>query len=142
LFNHPRKVPVLVYQGNKPIAESQVVLEFIDEAWKDRGDAILPEDPYERAMARFWARFLRDKVLKSTTSFLFVTSELFIATSNQYSHSPVGCIFSLRRNHEYICIFFQLSPPIWKWFTTQGREQEDAHDEAAMEQLLVLEKGA
>ncbi|RCV36280.1 hypothetical protein SEVIR_7G316900v4 [Setaria viridis] len=33
----------------------------------------------------------------------------------------------------------KLSPPIWKWFTTQGQEQEDAH-EAAIEQLLVLEK--
>ncbi|TKV98957.1 hypothetical protein SEVIR_8G007700v4 [Setaria viridis] len=87
-----KKVPVLVYQG-KPIAESEVIIQFIDEAWKDRGDPILPEDPYERAMARFWIRFLQDK----------------------------------------------LSPPIWKWFTTQGQQQEDAHG-AAIDQLLVLEK--
>ncbi|XP_062198330.1 glutathione transferase GST 23-like isoform X2 [Phragmites australis] len=87
-----KKVPVLVYQG-KPIAESEVILEFIDEAWKHCGDPILPEDPYERAMTRFWARFGSDK----------------------------------------------LSPPIWKWFTTQGQEQEDAYA-AAIEQLLVLEK--
>ncbi|CAO2147484.1 unnamed protein product, partial [Urochloa humidicola] len=58
-----KKVPVLVYRG-KPIAESEVILEFIDEAWKDRGHHILPEDPYERAMARFWARFLQDKKSK------------------------------------------------------------------------------
>ncbi|AQK57104.1 Glutathione S-transferase U10, partial [Zea mays] len=33
----------------------------------------------------------------------------------------------------------QLSPPIWRWFTTEGEEQEAAY-EAAVEQLLVLEK--
>ena len=33
----------------------------------------------------------------------------------------------------------QLSPPIWTWFTTEGEEQEAAY-EAAVEQLLVLEK--
>jgi glutathione S-transferase len=56
-----KKVPVLVYRG-KPIAESEVILEFIDEAWKHRGDRILPDDPYQRAVARFWARFGTDTV--------------------------------------------------------------------------------
>jgi len=56
-----KKVPVLVYHG-RPIAESQVILEFIDDAWSHRGDPILPRDPYQRAMARFWARFQQDKV--------------------------------------------------------------------------------
>lgn len=58
-----KKVPVLVYRG-KPVAESDVIVEFIDEAWKDRGGGgrILPEDPYERAMARSWVIFARDVV--------------------------------------------------------------------------------
>ncbi|CAM0950417.1 unnamed protein product [Alopecurus aequalis] len=56
-----KKVPVLVYNG-KPVAESDVIIEFIDEAWKDRGGRILPEAPHERAMARFWARFGNDKL--------------------------------------------------------------------------------
>ncbi|KAJ1264622.1 hypothetical protein BS78_08G013700 [Paspalum vaginatum] len=86
------KVPVLVYHG-KPVAESDVILEFIDDAWATTHRRILPEDPYERAMARLTARFQQDK----------------------------------------------LSPPIWRWFTTAGREQEDAR-EAAVEQLLVLER--
>lgn len=67
-----KKVPVLVYQG-KPIAESEVILEFIDEAWKDCGDRILPDDTYDRAMARFWARFGSDKVRNFS---LFFCSEL------------------------------------------------------------------
>ncbi|XP_021719935.1 glutathione S-transferase U8-like [Chenopodium quinoa] len=58
-----KKVPVLVRDG-KPIAESLVILEYIDEMWNDKL-AILPEQPYERAMARFWARFIDEKCLPS-----------------------------------------------------------------------------
>ncbi|KAE8768646.1 putative glutathione S-transferase [Hordeum vulgare] len=56
-----KKVPVLLYHG-KPVAESDVIVEFVDEAWSHRGGRILPGDPYERAMARFWVRFVHDKL--------------------------------------------------------------------------------
>ena len=48
-----KKVPVFVHSGN-PIAESLVIMEYIDDVWK--GVPILPQDPYEKALARFWAK--------------------------------------------------------------------------------------
>lgn len=58
-----KKVPVLVVDG-RPIAESLVILEFIDEVWTDN-NPFLPQDPYERAKVRFWAQFFYQKVMLS-----------------------------------------------------------------------------
>ncbi|CAI0471192.1 unnamed protein product [Linum tenue] len=54
-----KKVPVLVHNG-KTMAESLVILEYIDETWPN--NPILPRNPYDKAMARFWAQFIEEKV--------------------------------------------------------------------------------
>ncbi|CAA2956733.1 glutathione transferase GST 23-like [Olea europaea subsp. europaea] len=57
-----KKVPVLVHNG-KPICESLVILEYVDETWKQC--PLLSRDPYEKAKARFWAKFGDDKLFSS-----------------------------------------------------------------------------
>ncbi|KAF8378442.1 hypothetical protein HHK36_029782 [Tetracentron sinense] len=58
-----KKVPVLVHDG-RPIVESLVILEYIDENWKGNPQ-LLPKDPFERAKVRFWGKFLHQQLLLS-----------------------------------------------------------------------------
>ncbi|TYH11198.1 hypothetical protein ES288_A07G239100v1 [Gossypium darwinii] len=70
-----KKIPVLVHNG-KAIAESAVILEYIEETWPQQ-HPLLPKDPYERAMVRFWINFLdnKDKVAPFITFFFGVGEE-------------------------------------------------------------------
>ncbi|XP_010245129.1 PREDICTED: probable glutathione S-transferase parA [Nelumbo nucifera] len=55
-----KKIPVLIDNG-KPICESLIIVQYIDEVWKDKC-LLMPSDPYKRAQARFWADFVDNKL--------------------------------------------------------------------------------
>ncbi|XP_005095748.1 probable glutathione S-transferase [Aplysia californica] len=54
-------VPSVVHNG-KPIYESIVLVEYIDEVWKKEVN-LLPDDPYDRAMAKIWVDFISKKIV-------------------------------------------------------------------------------
>ncbi|XP_049387181.1 probable glutathione S-transferase isoform X1 [Solanum stenotomum] len=55
-----KQVPVLIH-NDKAICGSMVILEYISETF-DQGTSILPEDTHDRALARFWANYLHNKM--------------------------------------------------------------------------------
>uniref|UniRef100_A0A7N2LJL2 Glutathione S-transferase n=1 Tax=Quercus lobata TaxID=97700 RepID=A0A7N2LJL2_QUELO len=82
-----KMIPVLIHNG-KLVCESFVIIQYIDEVWKDkspfRGGArnfglgvprspLLPTDPFQRAIARFWADFV-DKKVRFCVQFLKYSS--------------------------------------------------------------------
>ncbi|KAJ4726590.1 Glutathione S-transferase [Melia azedarach] len=56
-----KKIPVLIHNG-KPLCESSIILEYVDEVWKDKAPPLLPSDPYQRAHARFWVDYIDKNV--------------------------------------------------------------------------------
>jgi len=66
-----KKIPVLIHNG-KPICESLIIVQYIDEVWNDRCP-LLPSDPYQRAQASFWADFFDQKAVYAVGKKLWAT---------------------------------------------------------------------
>ncbi|KAI3803764.1 hypothetical protein L1987_31926 [Smallanthus sonchifolius] len=68
-----KKVPVLIHKG-KPINESKIIVEYIDETWKE-GYSLLPYDPYLKYQAAFWADYIDRHIYKGTRMILDLKGE-------------------------------------------------------------------
>ncbi|URE22366.1 glutathione s-transferase [Musa troglodytarum] len=77
-----KKIPVLILDG-KPVCESLIIVQYIDEAWPDRAP-LLPADLYARAQARFWADFVDKKVCDSAKNLWIVKGEAQEAAKEEF----------------------------------------------------------
>ncbi|KAI3885587.1 hypothetical protein MKX03_009285 [Papaver bracteatum] len=59
-----KKMPVMIH-GDKPICESMIIVQYIDDVWASSGHSIIPSDPYDASIARFWATYIDDKFFPS-----------------------------------------------------------------------------
>jgi glutathione S-transferase len=62
-------VPTLQYD-NKPLYESTVICEFLEDAYPDHSPRLLPEDPYERARTRIWTDYCTSRIIPAWHRFI------------------------------------------------------------------------
>ncbi|XVF23466.1 hypothetical protein REPUB_Repub13aG0041300 [Reevesia pubescens] len=80
-----KKIPVLIHNG-KPICESIIQLQYIDEVWHYKSP-LLPSHPYQRAIARFWADFVDKKIYELGEKILETKGEEQEATNKEFIES-------------------------------------------------------
>ena len=66
-LNRRAVVPTLV-DGDKVVPESNVILEYLDEAYPD--PRLLPQDPYDRARVRLWTKQLDEDIHDASAAVL------------------------------------------------------------------------
>ncbi|KAE9617070.1 hypothetical protein Lal_00035103 [Lupinus albus] len=115
-----KKIPVLIHNG-KPISESLIIMEYIEEVWKDKAP-LLPTDPYQRAEARFWAKFVEDKVHE-------VAKRIWLGKVNEHEADKKELIENLKHLEDFLGDksyfggdkfgFVDIALiPFYKWFST------------------------
>lgn len=88
-----KKIPVLIHNG-KPICESLIIVEYIDEVWKDK-NPLLPTDSYQRAQARFWADFVDNEVHE-------VAKKIWTGKVGEHEKEKEKLIFNLKKLEEVL----------------------------------------
>ncbi|KAL8106249.1 hypothetical protein AgCh_029874 [Apium graveolens] len=77
-----KKVPVLIHD-NKIICESLIIVQYIDQVWKDNGYSILPSDPHDRAVTDFWVAYFDVKLVPILKKLYIVQGEDKIAVKQR-----------------------------------------------------------
>uniref|UniRef100_A0A0E0EZ11 glutathione transferase n=1 Tax=Oryza meridionalis TaxID=40149 RepID=A0A0E0EZ11_9ORYZ len=54
-----KKIPVLLHRG-RPISESLVIVQYVDEVWPPPASILPRDDPYAAAIHRFWGQYIDD----------------------------------------------------------------------------------
>ena len=62
-------VPTLQYD-NKPLYESTVICEFLEEAYPGYGPRLMPDDIYSRARTRIWTDYCTSRIIPSFHGYL------------------------------------------------------------------------
>ncbi|XP_048328957.1 glutathione transferase GST 23 [Ziziphus jujuba] len=115
-----KKFPTILHEG-KPLAESLIILEYIDQVWKHY--PLLPHDPSDKAIARSSAKFADEKV------------HTCLIQLHTFFFPPYVCMMFIVC--EFSCI--QLIVEVWEAFKSEGEKKEKAI-KAAVESLATVDK--
>jgi glutathione S-transferase len=102
----------------KPLYESLVICEYLEEAHADEGingPALLPKDAYQRARCRLWIDYIASRIIPSFYKFLQHTPE------KQYSVEEVR-----REFHRHVKTFAHEIDPDGPWFLGSEFSMVDA----------------
>jgi glutathione S-transferase len=67
-------VPTLEYDS-KPLYESNIICELLEDAYPKYGPKLLPEGPYERAYIRLWVDFVGSRIVPAYHRYLQYTKD-------------------------------------------------------------------
>jgi glutathione S-transferase len=56
--------------GHKPLYESTVLLEYLEDAYPNHGPSLYPNNPYDKAKVKIWADFVTSRIIPAFHRFL------------------------------------------------------------------------
>ncbi|CAN0900370.1 Probable glutathione S-transferase [Linum grandiflorum] len=138
------QIPVLIHRG-KPICESLIILQYIDEVWSHKSPNLLPSLPFQRAHARFWADYIDGKFYttgrKLWTSRVEVKEELidcFRVLERELGDKPFLSGESFGFIDMVLISFYAECPKIVPW--TQRCLQKESVSKSVADQQEVFQR--